>query len=307
MYAFLGAAGHAEDRLNVVERHRPPRRKSKVFSVIFGCHSRVVCVVLTCVRAYVRKCVTFPKSIVKVEPGRQRDDQGPSEETKTEGVYLLVSLTNVEMPVTIGFCGDALYTKRHKMPTPFAKTSLSRRRRGHTFGTMCIPPHSIKDAQAKAFAASGLVKDARLNLALIPGTSFNPIGFAELPLFLTLAFVYRAQFEPKMLGPMFLFYLWKECIPMSVCLHRYFSHKGFKCGRVTQFMLYIGGCLASQVRKSTEAPIRHPEARRTPFPCGHRDAAGVQHATTALAVSAETRPRVSVIDNARARTSRTHA
>lgn len=152
------------------------------------------------------------------------------------------------------------------MPTPFAKTSLSRRRRGHTFGTMCIPPHSIKDAQAKAFAASGLVKDARLNLALIPGTSFNPIGFAELPLFLTLAFVYRAQFEPKMLGPMFLIYLWKECIPMSVCLHRYFSHKGFKCGRVTQFMLYIGGCLASQVRKSTEAPIRHPEARRTPFP-----------------------------------------
>ena len=36
---------------------------------------------------------------------------------------------------------------------------------------------------------------------------------------------------------------------MSVCLHRYFSHKGFKCGRVTQFALYIGGCLASQVRK----------------------------------------------------------
>ena len=193
------------------------------------------------------------------------------------------------------------------MPTPFAKTSLSRRRRGHTFGTMCIPPHSIKDAQAKAFAASGLVKDARLNLALIPGTSFNPIGFAELPLFLTLAFVYRAQFEPKMLGPMFLIYLWKECIPMSVCLHRYFSHKGFKCGRVTQFMLYIGGCLASQVRKSTEAPIRHPEARRTPFPCGHRDAAGVQHATTAPAVSTETRPRVSVIGNARARTARTRA
>ena len=28
MSAFLGAAGHAEDRLNVVEGHRPPRRKS---------------------------------------------------------------------------------------------------------------------------------------------------------------------------------------------------------------------------------------------------------------------------------------
>ena len=35
---------------------------------------------------------------------------------------------------------------------------------------------------------------------------------------------------------------------MSTCLHRYFSHKGFKCGRVTQFGLYILGCLASQVR-----------------------------------------------------------
>ena len=71
----------------------------------------------------------------------------------------------------------------------------------------------------------------------------------ELPMFLALAWVYRAQFETKMLGPMFLIYVWKECVPMSVCLHRYFSHKGFKCGRVTQFALYIGGCLASQVRK----------------------------------------------------------
>jgi hypothetical protein len=114
---------------------------------------------------------------------------------------------------------------------------------------MCIPPTSVKAAQAKAFAASGLVKDARLDLVQMPGTSFNPIGFLELPIFLALAWVYRAQFETKMLGPMFLIYVWKECIPMSVCLHRYFSHKGFKCGRVTQFALYIGGCLASQVRK----------------------------------------------------------
>ena len=114
---------------------------------------------------------------------------------------------------------------------------------------MCIPPTSVKMAQAKAFAASGLVKDARLDVMRLPGTSMNPIGFLELPIFLALAWVYRAQFETKMLGPMFLIYLWKECIPMSVCLHRYFSHKGFKCGRVTQFALYIGGCLASQVRK----------------------------------------------------------
>ena len=112
---------------------------------------------------------------------------------------------------------------------------------------MCIPPTSVKAAQAKAFAASGLAKDARLDVMRFPGTSMNPIGFLELPIFLALAWVYRAQFETKMLGPMFLIYLWKECIPMSVCLHRYFSHKGFKCGRVTQFALYIGGCLASQV------------------------------------------------------------
>jgi len=46
--------------------------------------------------------------------------------------------------------------------------------------------------------------------------------------------------------PMFAVYLWKECVPMSVCLHRYFSHKGFRCGRSAQFALYCLGCLASQ-------------------------------------------------------------
>ena len=120
--------------------------------------------------------------------------------------------------------------------------------RGHA-STMCLPPTPVKVVQAKAFAASGLMKDTRLNVMRIPGTSMNPIGFTEGPIFLVLAWIYRAQFETKMLGPMFLIYLWKECIPMSVCLHRYFSHKGFKCGRVTQFALYIGGCLASQVSK----------------------------------------------------------
>ena len=112
---------------------------------------------------------------------------------------------------------------------------------------MRVPPTTVKAAQAKAFAESGLTKDARLNLVKVPGLSFNPIGFLELPLFLVLAVVYRERFETRMFGPMFLFYLWKECIPMSLCLHRYFSHKGFKVGRVTQFVLYLGGCLASQV------------------------------------------------------------
>ena len=57
---------------------------------------------------------------------------------------------------------------------------------------------------------------------------------------------------------------------MSVCLHRYFSHKGFKCGRVTQFALYIGGCLASQVRR------KRPSSPRFTF----TPAADVSRATT---------------------------
>ena len=157
---------------------------------------------------------------------------------------------------------------------------------------MCIPPTSVKAAQAKAFAASGLVKDARLDLVQMPGTSFNPIGFLELPIFLALAWVYRAQFETKMLGPMFLIYVWKECIPMSVCLHRYFSHKGFKCGRVTQFALYIGGCLASQVRKKRpyRRDLRQPRVFHARRPTqgvaeasrrAGENAAGVSHSTSA--------------------------
>jgi hypothetical protein len=58
----------------------------------------------------------------------------------------------------------------------------------------------------------------------------------------------RAHFRWGLLGPMFVWYLWKECVPMSACLHRYFSHKGFSCSRATQFGLYLLGCLASQVR-----------------------------------------------------------
>ena len=33
---------------------------------------------------------------------------------------------------------------------------------------------------------------------------------------------------------------------MSMCLHRYWSHKGFQCGRAVQFVLYVLGCMASQ-------------------------------------------------------------
>ena len=33
---------------------------------------------------------------------------------------------------------------------------------------------------------------------------------------------------------------------MSACLHRYFAHRGFTCNRFVQFLLYLGGSLASQ-------------------------------------------------------------
>ena len=135
---------------------------------------------------------------------------------------------------------------------------------------MCVPPQApplskhakCMAASAKTLAAAGYKRDERLNVASIPGTSFNPIGFLELPIFLTLAFLYRAQFKWHLLGPMFVIYMWKECIPMSTCLHRYFSHKGFKCGRVTQFGLYILGCLASQVRVPNKKKITRIKKRR---------------------------------------------
>jgi hypothetical protein len=38
MSAFLGAAGHAEDRVNVVERHHP--LEEKAFSEVFGVENR---------------------------------------------------------------------------------------------------------------------------------------------------------------------------------------------------------------------------------------------------------------------------
>lgn len=119
---------------------------------------------------------------------------------------------------------------------------------------MCVPPQRVqkKAAAASVRKAAGYTSDARLNLMKVPGTSFNPIGFLELPLFLCFAFLYRAQFRWHLLGPMFVLYVWKECVPMSTCLHRYFSHKGFKCGRATQFGLYTIGCLASQVRQNTK-------------------------------------------------------
>lgn len=40
--------------------------------------------------------------------------------------------------------------------------------------------------------------------------------------------------------------IYRTGICMSVCLHRYAAHAGFKCGPITQFFLNILGCLANQ-------------------------------------------------------------
>ncbi|KAK7242855.1 holocytochrome-c synthase [Aureococcus anophagefferens] len=45
---------------------------------------------------------------------------------------------------------------------------------------------------------------------------------------------------------MFALYLFRECFGMSLSLHRYFSHKGFRCGRGAQFALWWLGCMACQ-------------------------------------------------------------
>jgi hypothetical protein len=150
---------------------------------------------------------------------------------------------------------------------------------------MCIDTPKEKAAVPAKPEAVGLPqKDTRLSYSTfgIPGLSFNPIGFLELPLLLVLAYTCRAHFRWGLLGPMFVWYLWKECVPMSTCLHRYFSHKGFKCGRVTQFGLYLLGCLASQVR-ARQGDRKSNTARRQPGARSRPPATRVTHAATAAA------------------------
>ncbi|KAJ1462658.1 hypothetical protein M885DRAFT_162898 [Pelagophyceae sp. CCMP2097] len=106
---------------------------------------------------------------------------------------------------------------------------------------------SPQDAWPRAKHAH-LPVDARLNILFghVPGFALNPMFLLELPLTLALSVVYRKQFQGALMAPMFALYFWKECVCMSMVLHRYFSHKAFSCGRVTQFALYWLGCLASQ-------------------------------------------------------------
>ena len=90
--------------------------------------------------------------------------------------------------------------------------------------------------------------DKRLNLLFedLPGVQLSPLYLLELPIFAYLAYAYRAEFRTWMLKPMFALYLFRECFGMSLSLHRYFSHKGFQCGRAAQFVLWWLGCMASQ-------------------------------------------------------------
>ena len=87
---------------------------------------------------------------------------------------------------------------------------------------------------------------ANLFFSQIPGIAGNPVGMLELPLAIVLGWYFRAHFRWSLLLPMAVLYIWKECVPMSVCLHRYFSHKAFKCNRGVQLALYCIGCLAAQ-------------------------------------------------------------
>lgn len=74
----------------------------------------------------------------------------------------------------------------------------------------------------------------------------NPLFLVELPAVVLLSIYYRAHFCGNVMPYMFALYMVKEVIGMSACLHRYFAHRGFKCSRFVQFLLYLGGSLASQ-------------------------------------------------------------
>jgi len=91
-------------------------------------------------------------------------------------------------------------------------------------------------------------KDWRLTLAIfwLPYVKTNPIGLALLPTTFYLSVAYWDQFQRSLLLPMFGIYLLRELVSMSICLHRYFSHKGFRVSRPTQLVLWWTACLAYQ-------------------------------------------------------------
>ena len=68
----------------------------------------------------------------------------------------------------------------------------------------------------------------------------------DLPLFILLSVIYHDEFRPILLLPMFVLGTWKAGIGMSVCLHRFFSHRGFQCSRPMVWVLYLLACQAGQ-------------------------------------------------------------
>jgi stearoyl-CoA desaturase (delta-9 desaturase) len=98
----------------------------------------------------------------------------------------------------------------------------------------------------RAHANLPVTPELNMLFGKVPGLTLNPMMVIELPLVLTLLIIYRAHFRWNLMPMMLAVYLWKECVPMSVCLHRYFSHKGFRCSRPMQACLYVLGCMASQ-------------------------------------------------------------
>jgi stearoyl-CoA desaturase (delta-9 desaturase) len=68
----------------------------------------------------------------------------------------------------------------------------------------------------------------------------------DLPLFILLSAIYYYEFRSILLLPMFALGTWKAGIGMSVCLHRFFSHRGFQCSRPMVWVLYLIACQAGQ-------------------------------------------------------------
>lgn len=74
----------------------------------------------------------------------------------------------------------------------------------------------------------------------------SSLSYLELPATLVCVVRLARLFRPYMVWRCLALYLMKECYAMSVCLHRYFSHRAFRCSRPVQAVLAFVGCLASQ-------------------------------------------------------------
>lgn len=100
-------------------------------------------------------------------------------------------------------------------------------------------PNGVEDTLNKKLQKHNWFKD-------IDHLELNPLFLLELPGVILLSIYYRQHFSWSVMPHMFGVYMLKEIVGMSACLHRYFAHRGFTCSRFVQFLLYLGGSLASQ-------------------------------------------------------------